>query len=264
MNRFWRLAPVAALLTGCVGYGYPGDGYSSGGGYYGGGYGGSGGGYDRPSSSGAFRCESNDDRTRECSAGGRGSARLVRQLSDAPCVEGRSWGRTRNGVWVSNGCRAEFVAGAYGPGPGRPDYGGGGQGGTFRCESNDNRTKRCSGGRGGDVRLVRQLSDSPCIEGRSWGRDGSGVWVSNGCRAEFSVGRGGGWNGGGWNGGSSGRTLRCESVDNHRNRCSANIRGGAQLVRKLSDSGCNQGKDWGWDRSGVWVDNGCRAEFRVY
>ena len=32
---------------------------------------------------------------------------LVRQLSRAACIQGRSWGYGRNGIWVSDGCRAE-------------------------------------------------------------------------------------------------------------------------------------------------------------
>jgi hypothetical protein len=37
-----------------------------------------------------------------------------------------------------------------------------------------------------------------------------------------------------------------------------------QLLRTLSDSACIEGRTWGWDRNGVWVDRGCRAEFSVY
>ena len=257
MNRgLCRFAPLTLLLAGCVGYGYPGD-YGSDG-YYGGGYPDYGsGGYPGHGGSGdVFRCESKDNRTRECSTGGRGGARLVRQLSDAPCVQGRSWGTTRSGVWVSNGCRGEFVITGYGPGPGRPDYGSGGQ--TFRCESRDDRTQRCSASTRGGVRLVRQLSDSPCIEGRSWGYDGSGVWVSDGCRAEFQSGYGGG----GW-GGDAGRTVRCESKDDRSRRCDVPVGRGVQLIRQLSDTRCVQGENWGWDARGIWVSRGCRAEFHV-
>ena len=53
------------------------------------------------------RCESNDGRTRECPIDG-GRVLLERQLSRASCIEGRSWGYGRNGIWVSDGCRAEF------------------------------------------------------------------------------------------------------------------------------------------------------------
>jgi hypothetical protein len=37
------------------------------------------------------------------------------------------------------------------------------------------------------VELVRQLSNSPCVRGESWGNDGGGIWVDRGCRAEFRV-----------------------------------------------------------------------------
>ena len=36
-------------------------------------------------------------------------AQLTKQLSKTPCVEGHNWGWDQRGVWVSRGCRAEFV-----------------------------------------------------------------------------------------------------------------------------------------------------------
>jgi hypothetical protein len=74
------------------------------------------------------------------------------------------------------------------------------------CESHGGRRQTCSvDTRGGDVRLVRRLSDTPCVQGRSWGTTSRGVWVDDGCRAQFSVsrGRGGSYGGGGRDGGSS-------------------------------------------------------------
>ena len=44
----------------------------------------------------------------------------MRQLSRKPCVENQTWGRSRNGVWVTNGCRAEFVIGRGNGGNWRP------------------------------------------------------------------------------------------------------------------------------------------------
>ena len=35
--------------------------------------------------------------------------RLVRRRSNAPCVQGRSWGYNRNRIWVDRGCAADFV-----------------------------------------------------------------------------------------------------------------------------------------------------------
>ncbi len=42
--------------------------------------------------------------------------RLVKQISKAACIEGRTWGVTRRGIWVKDGCRAVFeIAGARPP-----------------------------------------------------------------------------------------------------------------------------------------------------
>lgn len=40
--------------------------------------------------------------------GGRRTTRLVRQLSNASCVRGSSWGEDRYGIWVDDGCEGEF------------------------------------------------------------------------------------------------------------------------------------------------------------
>jgi hypothetical protein len=56
------------------------------------------------------------------------------------------------------------------------------------CESKGDRPESCSTFQAGSqVRMVRQISGSPCVEGRSWGVDQSSIWVSNGCRAVFDV-----------------------------------------------------------------------------
>jgi hypothetical protein len=34
---------------------------------------------------------------------------LTREISRGKCVINQTWGTDRNGVWVSNGCRAEFA-----------------------------------------------------------------------------------------------------------------------------------------------------------
>jgi hypothetical protein len=71
----------------------------------GGGYG-AGNGYAR-----SFRCESSDSRTHYCNVDTRYGVNLVHQLSRSSCIEGRSWGVSRDSVWVSRGCRAEFAVG---------------------------------------------------------------------------------------------------------------------------------------------------------
>lgn len=70
----------------------------------------------------------------------------------------------------------------------RPYYGDGGYPArTFRCESRDNRYAYCSIPGRGHVEVYKQLSSSACRYGDSWGVEGSRVWVSDGCRAEFAV-----------------------------------------------------------------------------
>ena len=83
------------------------------------------------------RCESQDERTRYCSTDIRGDVRLVNQLSRSPCIEGRTWGWDRQGLWVTEGCRAEFeIDPGYGNGDDR-DYG---RNRVVRCESTNSRT----------------------------------------------------------------------------------------------------------------------------
>jgi hypothetical protein len=113
----------------------------------------------------------------------RGGVRLHRQISRDPCIEGRTWGFDRNGIWVDKGCRAEFAIGAP-----TPTTTAAAQGRIVRVESrNTARSYRRIDTRGG-VRLRRQLSRDPCVEGRTWGFDRDGIWVDKGCRAEFQTG----------------------------------------------------------------------------
>jgi len=62
---------------------------------------------------------------------------------------------------------------------------------TVRCESNSGRYQYCRAWTDNRVRLTRQLSSTHCRMHDNWGYDRNGVWVDRGCRAEFSVGRGG-------------------------------------------------------------------------
>lgn len=160
-----------------------------------------------------------------------------------------------------------YPGGSY-PGGNYPggNYPGGGYGNSaVRCESMDKRTRHCNIDTRRGVQLTRRLSDAPCVQGRTWGYDNRGVWVSNGCRAEFVSG-GGGYRPGHGNrpGGDYRQTVRCESDDRRQRRCNVSVRRGVDIVRQLSKTRCVQGQNWGWDRGGIWVQGGCRAEFRVY
>jgi hypothetical protein len=58
-------------------------------------------------------------------------------------------------------------------------------------------------------------------------------------------------------------TIRCESQGGRYQVCSANTSGGVRLSQQLSSQGCWQNDTWGYDRDRIWVDRGCRAEFKV-
>ncbi len=58
----------------------------------------------------SFSCQSMDGQRTSCRADmSRGDVQLTRQLGDVRCVEGYTWGREPDGVWVDRGCRAEFL-----------------------------------------------------------------------------------------------------------------------------------------------------------
>lgn len=56
--------------------------------------------------------------------------------------------------------------------------------------------------------------------------------------------------------------LHCASNGYRYQFCSANTQGRVVLVREVSTGNlCRQGRGWGFDNSGIWVDRGCRADF---
>jgi len=59
------------------------------------------------------------------------------------------------------------------------------------------------------------------------------------------------------------RHITCNSRDSEYNYCRVHTEDQVILSRQLSSSDCIEGQTWGYDRHGVWVDRGCRAEFTV-
>lgn len=128
----------------------------------------------------------------------------------------------------------------------------------FRCETDSVQQRYCEVDTSEGITLVKQLSKTPCLQGRNWDYDRHGVWVSHRCRAEFVTGmqvpaqeeaRG--------------TLVRCESLANRVKRCPAETAHGVRLARLLSASACVENLDWGYDETGIWTARGCRAEFRV-
>lgn len=130
---------------------------------------------------------------------------------------------------------------------------------TIRCKSENREYQYCSIKTHNRVELVRQYSHTSCRKGSNWGFDRHGVWVDRGCEAEFQVGR---HDPGEYSAGTA-RTIRCKSSHGQRHYCRGRTDNRVTLVRQYSDTRCRKGSNWGFDRDGVWVDDGCEAEFRI-
>lgn len=59
------------------------------------------------------------------------------------------------------------------------------------------------------------------------------------------------------------RDMRCKSYDYRYNYCRVDTDNRVRLLKTYSHRPCRLGKSWGYDRRGVWVDNGCDAKFEV-
>lgn len=151
----------------------------------------------------------------------------------------------------------------------------------IRCESTDGHFNRCAVP-WNDAELARQESKGACIRGQSWGVDRQGLWVDRGCRGQFVEARRG-WNDrddrggyrgdrdddrGGWRPGPGWDRqirLQCDSNKKRYQMCEVDVgrHGQVRLVNQMSDTRCTEGYSWGWNRAGVWVNHGCRAQFVI-
>jgi hypothetical protein len=56
------------------------------------------------------------------------------------------------------------------------------------CESKPGAREHCAVNTSAGVALLRSFGDSPCLLGKTWGYDDTGIWVSDGCSGEFFAG----------------------------------------------------------------------------
>jgi hypothetical protein len=142
-------------------------------------------------------CESRDYRQQLCPLPVAVTrVQLVAQRSQAPCIEGRTWGWRPDGIWVTGGCEADFQVHAaqapaiVAPQPAQPPIVVAPPGQQLLyCESREYGYSVCPTGPLRVARLVNQRSQAPCIYGQSWGYQNDAIWVDRGCAAEFSLQR---------------------------------------------------------------------------
>jgi hypothetical protein len=136
------------------------------------------------------------------------------------------------------------------------------------CESRDGREQYCSAQIAGSVRVLRELSRAPCVEGETWRWNSRGIYVRGGCRAEFAF-RGqddwgsGGWGGSGW-GGSRYTEIVCAARGDRENFCAAPNDGRVRLVREQGGGQCIEGQSWRADPQGIRVRRGCVGRFGFF
>jgi hypothetical protein len=211
------------------------------------------------------RCESTDSRQAFCRVDTRGGVQIERQLSRRNCVQGRNWTTNAEGINVTGGCRADFrvnpppyADNGYGEGRGRDRdarYGNGVRQ-IVHCASNGSLRTYCGDGR--SRYAITSNRDRSCVEGRTWGTDSRGTWISGNCSADFerlAYGR----RQDGSNAMGYGQQLRCDARASGRNHC-----GDAFAHYTRVDDGnryCVEGQTWGRDERGVWVSGNCNAVF---
>jgi hypothetical protein len=217
-----------------------------------------------------FNCWSEMGDLIECGyrSSGTVTVHVRREIGRNRCVFNQNWGTYDGGVWVDNGCGAEFEVRrpptnhAYRP-----------TGGTLKtvtCESRNRDYNNCrvDGIDARSVHLERRLGKSrKCERGESWGvSDGEnappGIWVDRGCKAVFAY-----------------RThadafqpyggtphdfeLPCESIRGSWEHCEIHDAHLARVSLINGNSACNEYKAWGVDDTGIWVRNNCQGAFRI-
>jgi hypothetical protein len=142
---------------------------------------------DAPGLAQTVTCTSTNGGRNYCPVETRGGVQIVKQRSDTACRQGVDWGFDNHGIWVNKGCSADFLVGVPGhPGasalPVEPTSQ------TVNCTSDNGRRNYCGiNAPNAKVRLMRQSTATPCIEGSTWGYDGRDIWVDRGCRGDFLV-----------------------------------------------------------------------------
>ncbi len=228
----------------------------------------------------SLRCESTGSRRAFCPANTMGRVRIMRQLSNRACIQGRNWTYNSRGVYVSQGCRAIFAVGRsngyrdpnavvsdnhYRDASGR----------IIHCESTASGRTYC-----GDSHSNYSMSgnrDPDCVEGQTWGRDSRGVWVSGDCDADFSSS---GYDDGNAYGNdhhdeapanaevdhthyvdSNGQVIHCQSTADGRSYCGDHD--SRYIISGNRDSDCIEGETYGRDDRGTWVSGDCDAQFTL-
>lgn len=195
-------------------------------------------------------CSSDGHEQNYCRVDTRDGVVLVHQLSKSGCWQGDTWGYDRGGIWVSNGCRAEFQIGRSGR-----DYESSlyhNSGSSDSVNWNDRRdVDRWS--HDYSQQSVHSESHKDDKAGAAVGAAlAVGVLAAIAANNDHHDGRR-----------EPARTYVCESLGKDHRYCDVGTIHHAEVKRQLSRNPCEYNRSWGYDRRGIWVGDGCRAEFWV-
>ena len=200
-----------------------------------------------------FTCSSDDGQLHSCRVNTERPIQFVRQRSNAQCVEGQSYGIDRGGVWVTNGCRADFAVvnsdRAYNNGYYNPQS-------TYNNGNYDRDNDR-------DGYRDQNGNWHP----RHHHHDNNGAYGPSGTYN-------GSYNNGGYVGnGPQHPTAYYGKYDDGKTTCSAGRGTGpiycqtdgalSNATVTKSNGNCQRGQNWDINRDGLWVADGCSAEFRI-
>ena len=185
----------------------------------------------------SLTCASEDGHRHYCAADTRAGVSMLKQHSKSACTQGTTWGFDQNGVWVDRGCRADFLVNTPA---------------SVRTHNQDRDHDR-DGDRDRDRdRDGDRDRDRDGDRDRDRDHDRDGNHFRDGDRYRDDQRRG-----------DETMQLTCSSNDGGRHYCESDIQGKATMTRQRSGSPCREGYSWGYDRQGLWVDHGCRADFQL-
>jgi hypothetical protein len=174
------------------------------------------------------RCDSHGPR-KVCPADTRGGVSLRYQYSSEGCWQNDTWGFDAKGIWVANGCRADFTVGA--PPPPKPQSG------------NDDKNGDAIAGL-----LIGALAGAAitaAVTSNNNNNNNNNDWDRGDDFDHYQ------------------RRVRCTSDDMGPRQCNVGRVRYAEIARQYSNSPCIYGQTWGYQRNFIWVDRGCRADFWV-
>lgn len=186
-----------------------------------------------PAQAADIRCDSRTGSSNYCRIDTSPGVTLRQQHSRQPCYQNDTWGFDRRGIWVANGCSATFRVGREKDGDNAAAIGLGilalGIIGAIASQD-DNR----------DDNYPPPSGPPP-----GYGDDYPDDYDPYDPYERANI-------------------VSCDSKNYKIRYCPAPVRDYVELVRQRSNRACRFGKTWGYDRRGVWVNKGCRADFAIY